>query len=151
MQLSHISPTSDISIHAAREGGDGFGFCPCRRAERFQSTPPVKAATSSHITCPRYSVFQSTPPVKAATRNIRILGAVLFISIHAAREGGDARSGQACVQGSISIHAAREGGDPRDMRGTACCYISIHAAREGGDFIDSLSSPCSSHFNPRRP
>ena len=34
-----------ISIHAAREGGDGFGFCPCRRAERFQSTPPVKAAT----------------------------------------------------------------------------------------------------------
>ena len=80
-----------ISIHAAREGGDGFGFCPCRRAERFQSTPPVKAATENGIEvaakikisihaareggdfqffafAPRRDQFQSTPPVKAATK-----------------------------------------------------------------------------------
>ena len=56
-----------ISIHAAREGGDGFGFCPCRRAERFQSTPPVKAATNFGLQFVKFRKFQSTPPVKAAT------------------------------------------------------------------------------------
>ena len=56
-----------ISIHAAREGGDGFGFCPCLRAERFQSTPPVKAATGRDMRKVPAKGFQSTPPVKAAT------------------------------------------------------------------------------------
>ena len=78
-----------ISIHAAREGGDGFGFCPCRRAERFQSTPPVKAAT-------RIEQFEHYPK---------------YISIHAAREGGDYKLVEAGVNLVISIHAAREGGD----------------------------------------
>ena len=59
-----------ISIHAAREGGDGFGFCPCRRAERFQSTPPVKAATNFGLQFVKFRKFQSTPPVKAATRRV---------------------------------------------------------------------------------
>ena len=56
-----------ISIHAAREGGDA----PEHEAEeqdlQFQSTPPVKAATS---------IFVSFLPS-------------VSISIHAAREGGD--------------------------------------------------------------
>ena len=34
-----------------------------------------------------------------------------FISIHAAREGGDAITDDVLPKGSISIHAAREGGD----------------------------------------
>ena len=34
-----------ISIHAAREGGDTSGSVPSVSAEKFQSTPPVKAAT----------------------------------------------------------------------------------------------------------
>ena len=59
--------TIDISIHAAREGGDVL-----RMSAR-----------------PKFHLFQSTPPVKAATRlNLRALTA-FFISIHAAREGGD--------------------------------------------------------------
>ena len=58
------------------------------------------------------SVFQSTPPVKAATR-VPISGwiAVQTISIHAAREGGDAKAVSAARKQEISIHAAREGGD----------------------------------------
>ena len=56
-----------ISIHAAREGGDVRRDMPTVSHHRFQSTPPVKAATSE---------------LKAA------LG-VMQISIHAAREGGD--------------------------------------------------------------
>ena len=59
----------DISIHAAREGGD--------------------AVLGGHTNSPE--VFQSTPPVKAATL-VKIMGKPkTTISIHAAREGGDVR------------------------------------------------------------
>ena len=57
----------NISIHAAREGGDDAGFM------RTQLEP----------------LFQSTPPVKAATRALRGCVCGAGISIHAAREGGD--------------------------------------------------------------
>ena len=55
-----------ISIHAAREGGD-MDDVDLAEFKRFQSTPPVKAATISHIG----------------------FWGMLGISIHAAREGGD--------------------------------------------------------------
>ena len=56
-----------ISIHAAREGGDDGGKFGKKSVCRFQSTPPVKAATVVHVSA-----------VDAGR-----------ISIHAAREGGD--------------------------------------------------------------
>ena len=79
---------------------------------KFQSTPPVKAATitlrpfrrnagisihaareggdvSSSWFVNLNRLFQSTPPVKAATTDMGILGTTAAISIHAAREGGD--------------------------------------------------------------
>ena len=56
-----------ISIHAAREGGDLERMLNSREIAKFQSTPPVKAATSySNHTADNCN-----------------------ISIHAAREGGD--------------------------------------------------------------
>ena len=58
-----------ISIHAAREGGD-------------------KAATHTKWAQIR---FQSTPPVKAATARNTEACCKRLISIHAAREGGDVR------------------------------------------------------------
>ena len=57
----------DVSIHAAREGGDVYGGTLPAALQEFQSTPPVKAATSRK-------------PLK------RLLA---LVSIHAAREGGD--------------------------------------------------------------
>ena len=81
------------------------------------------------------STFQSTPPVKAATVTRTPKQHQTAISIHAAREGGDAAHQSAGRKApKISIHAAREGGDlgytdtPVDTPA-----ISIHAAREGGD------------------
>ena len=59
--------TADISIHAAREGGD----------------------SSNRVWFDFLFSFQSTPPVKAATRGSLYLTLMLSISIHAAREGGD--------------------------------------------------------------
>ena len=79
-------------------------------------------------------VFQSTPPVKAATNNMVYIFISIIISIHAAREGGDAVTITVCSSCFISIHAAREGGDRMfQRRFPACKNISIHAAREGGD------------------
>ena len=80
----------DISIHAAREGGDLTDLHSVRRKLAFQSTPPVKAATSSGMSFPNKC----------------------NISIHAAREGGDALARDSYIFSiRISIHAAREGGD----------------------------------------
>ena len=79
-------------------------------------------------------IFQSTPPVKAATDFYDGYKIPATISIHAAREGGDAADSELRLKWLISIHAAREGGDVVPLgTGTLSLYISIHAAREGGD------------------
>ena len=79
-----------ISIHAAREGGDSKLYIINFQFFGFQSTPPVKAATSSSMSWISSFPFQSTPPVKAATRQTQAGGRIArAISIHAAREGGD--------------------------------------------------------------
>ena len=57
----------DISIHAAREGGDDSRDTGRGGGKIFQSTPPVKAATLVYAISQVRAVFQSTPPVKAAT------------------------------------------------------------------------------------
>ena len=95
--------------------------------------------------------FQSTPPVKAAT-SIRLnRNGFLTISIHAAREGGDHGLRLGSQSAVISIHAAREGGDA-ECAHTICFWrISIHAAREGGDQAPFQKLPSLEYFNPRRP
>ena len=51
----------------------------------------------------------------------------------------------------ISIHAAREGGDAGALMTVVQRGISIHAAREGGDDVPSCAASCDPNFNPRRP
>ena len=51
----------------------------------------------------------------------------------------------------ISIHAAREGGDRYGARLQPLFAISIHAAREGGDRAEDTEEVESRDFNPRRP
>ena len=80
-----------------------------------------------------YGVFQSTPPVKAATSGRSMEQEGYMISIHAAREGGDITPETVRNLAIISIHAAREGGDYTDTPTDTPADISIHAAREGGD------------------
>ena len=61
----------------------------------------------------RRILFQSTPPVKAATTSLGCKSPYFAISIHAAREGGDCFGVlDTPTPEDISIHAAREGGDP---------------------------------------
>ena len=49
----------------------------------------MKAATCKAEMFQRKTLFQSTPPVKAATIESALIDAIMAISIHAAREGGD--------------------------------------------------------------
>ena len=79
----------EISIHAAREGGDGLSGYFALLCLEFQSTPPVKAATQPVALTELPKAFQSTPPVKAATTAVCVDESCMRISIHAAREGGD--------------------------------------------------------------
>ena len=116
----------------------------------------MKAATNWYVLNYDIVEFQSTPPVKAATYAGLESTIAGWISIHAAREGGDKSILSATATGSafqstppvkaatdtggsstgralISIHAAREGGDQSRAQGARSTPISIHAAREGGD------------------
>ena len=49
----------------------------------------MKAATIEAKEGAPFVIFQSTPPVKAATCLLCVLSVLCYISIHAAREGGD--------------------------------------------------------------
>ena len=146
----------DISIHAAREGGDFFIHF---WGEYFSIS--IHAAREGGDFCAfstfaSISAFQSTPPVKAATASAAQLELERIISIHGAREGGDHPDNLNGKSKTISIHAAREGGDKSILSATATgsafqstppvkaatsllsgmgslLQISIHAAREGGD------------------
>ena len=76
--------------------------------------------------------------MKAATNCANRICIRCSISIHAAREGGDAIESSSTCLTQISIHAAREGGDCKCRRRFCPLGISIHAAREGGDGISRV-------------
>ena len=56
-----------ISIHAPREGCDHCFAAATVSARLFQSTHPVRGATSVGVGCRPPSTFQSTHPVRGAT------------------------------------------------------------------------------------
>ena len=99
-----------------------------------------------------HQVFQSTPPVKAATTELGYIKANTDISIHAAREGGDFSFS------FKSTHLVPFQSTPPVKAATPVRQvlahkkdISIHAAREGGDFRQIYSYRIGHYFNPRRP
>ena len=111
-------------------------MCPkaCSQCQPFQSTPPVKAATLSHISRGFQSSFQSTPPVKAATqRSSRVRFAVVFQSTPPVKA---ATMSPLTLFASVSVFQSTP-----PVKAATCIHsegsygngISIHAAREGGD------------------
>ena len=87
--FSVVTPVMPISIHAAREGGDdatmSYDTAPGISIHAAREGGDVLRLTISG----GYSKFQSTPPVKAATFTVISQCYYNIISIHAAREGGD--------------------------------------------------------------
>ncbi len=77
----------------------------------FQSTRPVRGATMRLRTPLMSSLFQSTRPVRGATLRRVPAGAGRGVSIHAPRAGRDSASGSTDWRGDVSIHAPRAGRD----------------------------------------
>ena len=59
------------------------------RLDVFQSTLPVRGATTPNTLSPTKNTFQSTLPVRGATKTLFNFISTLLISIHAPREGSD--------------------------------------------------------------
>ena len=77
----------------------------------FQSTHPLRGATSSQRSRRRASVFQSTHPLRGATANFYAVDEDKLISIHAPIGGCDCSSESPDFSISISIHAPLAGCD----------------------------------------
>ena len=140
----------------------------------FQSTRPVRGATtpSTRRTVP--SKFQSTRPVRGATKACLAENRSLKISIHAPRAGRDNKAFEGQHPTYISIHAPRAGRDTHSTRSSATpslfqstrpvrgatsfveptyaqLKISIHAPRAGRDCTSGFLTGTSQNFNPRAP
>ena len=95
-----------VSIHAPRAGRDKCKHYPWHASPVFQSTRPVRGATSWRCRSqPRTRMFQSTRPVRGATSNGHGHRHYQCVSIHAPRAGRDPRT--------LSIRSAGCGFNPR--------------------------------------
>ena len=118
-----------ISIHAPRAGSD---------------SPAVGSALS-------YPTFQSTLPVRGATSAENTRVSQEQISIHAPRAGSDIFSISTQERSSISIHAPRAGSDRVSAESSRVATISIHAPRAGSDSVSTPGFDVCPYFNPRSP
>ena len=99
------------------------------RIPRFQSTLPLRGATSFHGRPVVGLQFQSTLPLRGATRFVQKIGIVMLISIHAPLAGSDV------LRQFHPNHSA----------------ISIHAPLAGSDQDIADQDTNLEHFNPRSP
>ena len=173
---NHRELAGDISIHAPHTGRDKRGLLSQVEATEFQSTRPIRGATSAH-SWQRYSAhlfqstrpirgatycaeeyhhtesqFQSTRPIRGATNQFLHAGLEIAISIHAPHTGRDAEVG--------ARHISRRYFNPRAPYGARRWVrnqhktegrISIHAPHTGRDSVHGIQSHHRHDFNPRAP
>ena len=142
-----------ISIHAPRAGSDAPTAPICSMRAAFQSTLPVRGATSTAIVGMRWqTIFQSTLPVRGATARTRSVCSVWYYFNPRSPCGERRRT--VWVQHTeiaISIHAPRAGSDVYRFLGWSTLFISIHAPRAGSDKWLTCLSGGGDNFNPRSP
>ena len=117
----------------------------------FNPRAPCGARPAGSFLIPSRSRFQSTRPVRGAT-TASISSAVIHrISIHAPRAGRDLRD--LCLAGAImiSIHAPRAGRDVEVAFVMLLLLISIHAPRAGRDVTATYSNGAKLEFQSTRP
>ena len=127
-----VLPVIRISIHAPHAGRDYQEALAEWSEAIFQSTRPMRGATSGKESYASNEIFQSTRPMRGATLSgVSTLPADFRISIHAPHAGRD------------------RPGDPHPLRRHD---ISIHAPHAGRDSPGrSLVQPLMEDFNPRAP
>ena len=141
-----------VSIRAARTGGDDIFRRIADAITKFQSAPPARAATRpcarSRL---RWRGFNPRRPHGRRRGAHHGEHVVILVSIRAARTGGDlAFVVLICptrFQSAPPARAATLAG-LADLPGLR---VSIRAARTGGDWSLDRSWPSAPGFNPRRP
>ena len=121
------------------------------RVIQFQSTLPVRGATTLEITNTHDTNISIHAPREGSDQSIFLSILPLPISIHAPREGSDGVLCHVSTLYMISIHAPREGSDQGGGNCQLAVRISIHAPREGSDSGGSEIHSQNQHFNPRSP
>ncbi len=132
--MAAVVTSSDVSIHAPREGSDRNGSSPGSRGgcfnprsprrERpypvvhhgafamFQSTLPAKGATNEGRPCRSHQLtFQSTLPAKGATLEAGEYQAIVRFQSTLPAKGATSPVATYLVLSRVSIHAPREGSD----------------------------------------
>ena len=123
-----------ISIHAPREGSDPAGQTESRYSSDFYPRSPRGERRCPATPTSNSKGFLSTLPARGATRGSRGRQCHLdgFLSTLPAR-GATEHKGEILAGKGISIHAPREGSDAKATCRPNTGYISIHAPREGSD------------------
>ena len=115
-----------ISIHAPREGSDCHQKRKVRTRCFISIHAPREGSDFPHVPSPLVNIgFQSTLPVREATTNAVHMHHSWDISIHAPREGSDGSRQCPYPNQTISIHAPREGSDSgRAIQGNPPSYFN---------------------------
>ena len=196
-RLAPITPGTSISIHAPREGGDGngvFGYCIIRisiHAPReggdlrfqadgpgliiFQSTPPARGATASHLLCNSCCSYFNPRPPRGGRRSVCAprYGCAYFnprpprggrphesqhrrnthyhFNPRPPRGGRRAERVYKEPDGYFNPRPPRGGRQPVGVERGEVVNISIHAPREGGDTMSPHAFLCSQDISIHAP
>ena len=146
--------TQDISIHAPRAGSDAASPKSGLTAYSFQSTLPVRGATSTSIVRP-YARFYFNPRSPCGERRLLrgLFGFVFFISIHAPRAGSDVFTSSFIrptkeFQSTLPVRGATKGLDDREkIKSIFQSTLPVRGAT-GRWYSQSRNR---TNFNPRSP
>ena len=129
-----LSPILNISIHASHAGCDCAICLLCASRVIFQSTHPMRDATSRWQIGYKGLEFQSTHPMRDATLTGHISNvATKFQSTHPMRDATAIYMAKQSPS-EISIHASHAGCDGKISDGIEALPISIHASHAGCDW-----------------
>ena len=124
-----------VSIHAPREGSDQMAQLYLMAGVMFQSTLPAKGATSILHDSGIYCIsFNPCSPRRERPALVVALVAVVYVSIHAPREGSD--DSYAPPFSYLYCFNPRSPRRERPAHGLVLqrrILVSIHAPREGSD------------------
>ena len=141
-----------ISIHAPLTGSDLLAIALVPLVGKFQSTLPLRGATSSSEVIFVLIDISIHAPLTGSDRDISSPGGwrMEFQSTLPLR--GATSTGKSSPGGSvISIHAPLTGSDPPDKEVTDSQDISIHAPLTGSDREWCSEIDHETNFNPRSP
>jgi len=146
------STLHQVSIHAPREGRDRLSLSRRLLPSCFNPRAPRGARPSAVAIKVANREFQSTRPARGATENGSAGSLSARVSIHAPREGRDARR-----PGKIVRDAAFQSTRPARGATNYSCFlpiasiVSIHAPREGRDVAHLPMADRIARFQSTRP